>query len=59
MRLAVELVLVQTDHLGEVGRLGDCAAVRDIKDLEGGYFTFNPTQWAIFLNAVKSDRFTN
>lgn len=46
------------DSCVEVGRLGDDAAVRDTKDREGGYFTATPTQWATFLDAVKSDRFT-
>lgn len=47
------------DNCVEVGSLGGSAAVRDTKDREGGYFTANPTQWSTFLNAVKSDRFTN
>ena len=47
------------DNCVEVGRLGACAAVRDTKDREGGYVTANPTQWASFLDAVKSDRFTS
>ena len=47
------------DNCVEVGRLGACAAVRDTKDREGGYVTANATQWTTFLDAVKSDRFTN
>ena len=47
------------DSCVEVGRAGESVAVRDTKDREGGYFTANPTQWATFLNAVKSDRFTD
>ncbi|MBQ0926217.1 DUF397 domain-containing protein [Saccharopolyspora endophytica] len=44
------------DNCVEVGSLGGSAAVRDTKDREGAA---NPTQWSTFLNAVKSDRFTN
>ncbi|GAB3694930.1 DUF397 domain-containing protein [Saccharopolyspora tripterygii] len=47
------------DSCVEVGRLGDCAAVRDTKDREGGYVTADRTQWASFLDAVKSDRFSS
>lgn len=43
----------------EVGRTGDNgAAVRDTKNRAQGFFTTTPGQWASFMNAVKSDRFS-
>lgn len=43
----------------EVGRTDDNgAAVRDTKDRAQGFFTTSPQQWASFMNAVKSDRFS-
>lgn len=45
-------------HCVEVGSTGDGAAVRDTKDRSLGYFTTTPGQWANFVNAVKSDRFS-
>lgn len=42
----------------EVGRAGDGAAVRDTKDRAAGYFTTTPGQWASFMAAIKSDRFS-
>ncbi|MGJ7907017.1 DUF397 domain-containing protein [Actinopolyspora sp. H202] len=41
----------------EIGRIGNGAAVRDTKDRSAGYFTTTGTQWAAFIDAVKSERF--
>ncbi|ASU80518.1 DUF397 domain-containing protein [Actinopolyspora erythraea] len=45
------------DSCVEVGRVADGAAVRDTKDRSAGYFTTTGTQWATFIDAVKSNRF--
>lgn len=43
----------------EVGRTGDNgAAVRDTKNRAQGFFTTSPDQWANFMRAVKSGRFS-
>ncbi|MEV0055552.1 DUF397 domain-containing protein [Saccharopolyspora shandongensis] len=47
----------QTDCV-EVGRIGSGAAVRDTKDRAAGYFATTPDQWANFVSAIKSGRFS-
>ncbi|SFD61772.1 protein of unknown function [Actinopolyspora lacussalsi subsp. righensis] len=41
----------------EVGRVHSGAAVRDTKNRAAGYFTTTAQQWAVFIDAVKANRF--
>ncbi|MEV0083002.1 DUF397 domain-containing protein [Saccharopolyspora sp. NPDC050642] len=42
----------------EVGRVAGGAGVRDTKNRAAGYLTATADQWAVFLDAIKADRFS-
>lgn len=46
------------DNCVEVGRTASGAAVRDSKNRAAGVISTDHVQWAAFVGALKSDRFT-
>ncbi|MFC7344346.1 DUF397 domain-containing protein [Saccharopolyspora griseoalba] len=46
------------DNCVEVGRTAGGAAVRDSKDRAAGFVVADRAQWASFVAALKSDRFS-